>query len=273
MCWPTRTACGSGHGTSCFPVTGASAAAPTSASAPPCRPTCALSITFHRVSYLRLYSSPRISAAPSWPFSLLAGQLLHAGRRKQHQPTGSAQRPLTDTTLSAPTRRRMAHAGAGRRRMAHVTDDTHKRTTLHCCRRGQQRLRPPLSGARACPFDVDSLDPDVAAEADEVKALAEHRTGRAGCASSNQRFKIKTVHLVCCLRYQPVESEEGEGAGLVSYVCCLAHRFATGCIFYRVTLRRLSLATHIRTPVKKPRSRSRLNVFSCPDDAQGSGGR
>ena len=48
--------------------------------------------------------------------------------------------------------------------------------------RGQQRLRPPAGGKRACPFDGEELDKDVAAEAAAVQELAAHRTGRAGFA-------------------------------------------------------------------------------------------
>lgn len=78
---------------------------------------------------------------------------------------------------------------------------------------------------------------------------APHRPSRVRPFQST--VQDMNVHLVYFSRSQPVEAEEGEGAGLVSYVCRHAHRVAAGCIFYLVTLRRLSLATQIRTPVKK----------------------
>lgn len=50
------------------------------------------------------------------------------------------------------------------------------------CSRGQQRLQPQLAGGKGPPAEDSELDPDVAAEAAEVQALAQHRTGRSGYA-------------------------------------------------------------------------------------------
>jgi hypothetical protein len=41
-------------------------------------------------------------------------------------------------------------------------------------------MRQPLAGAAGPPLEDGEQDPDVAAEATEVQALARHRTGRSG---------------------------------------------------------------------------------------------
>ena len=41
-------------------------------------------------------------------------------------------------------------------------------------------MRQPLTGAAGPPAEDGEQDPDVAAEAAEVQALAQHRTGRSG---------------------------------------------------------------------------------------------
>ena len=43
-------------------------------------------------------------------------------------------------------------------------------------------MRQPLTGAAGPPAEDGEQDPDVTAEAAEVQALAQHRTGRSGCA-------------------------------------------------------------------------------------------
>jgi hypothetical protein len=51
-------------------------------------------------------------------------------------------------------------------------------------------MRQPLAGAAGPPLEDGEQDPDVAAEATEVQALAQHRTGRSGY--------VKTVRCEMC---------------------------------------------------------------------------
>jgi ABC-type multidrug transport system ATPase subunit len=63
--------------------------------------------------------------------------------------------------------------GRGRFRKAH-------KQGMMATTMGQQRMRQPLAGAAGPPAEDGEQDPDVTAEATEVQALAQHRTGRSG---------------------------------------------------------------------------------------------
>lgn len=56
-------------------------------------------------------------------------------------------------------------------------------------------MRQPLAGAAGPPAEEGEQDPDVTAEAAEVQALAQHRTGRSGCAY------IFTLFWICVLMF------------------------------------------------------------------------